>query len=583
MAVADEAEATVGETLAVARPAGPRLMLAGLLGAGAIGAGIGLLATAAWLISRASQHPRESALALGIVAVQFFGLSKGILRYLQRLVGHDAAFRVLAELRVRLYARLEVLSPGGLPAARHGDLLARFVHDVDSLQDLVVRVIPPFLAAVLVGGATVALMWWILPAAGVILLAALLIATVLVPWLAARLARRREARQAAARGELTATVVDLIQGAPDLIAYGAVDAELRRASTLGRELTDVQRSAARTAGVGQALATLLPGAAMIGALVVGIVALRAGRLQGTLLVVLAVVPLACFELTSGLPAAAQLMPRLRRALGRTLEVLDADPPVQEPAAPAQLAPGPYVVRLRGVRTRYQDAGPWALDGIDLELSPGRRVAVVGRSGAGKSTLAHVLLRFAPYQGGSATLDGIELSALSGDRCRQVIGLVAQDAHVFDASLEANLRLARRDATGDQLRDALRRARLLDWVDELPAGLATEVGEHGSRMSGGQRQRLALARALLADFPVLVVDEPGEHLDTDTADAIVADILAQTATRAVLLITHRLSGLRDLDEIIVLDGGRTVQRGTHDELLANGGAYARMWQREADVS
>jgi ABC-type multidrug transport system fused ATPase/permease subunit len=220
--------------------------------------------------------------------------------------------------------------------------------------------------------------------------------------------------------------------------------------------------------------------------------------------------------------------------------------------------------------------------VDLDLSPGRRVAVVGPSGAGKSTLAGVLLRFLPYQGGSVTLDGTQISELEGDAYRKVVGLMAQDAHIFDNSLEENLRLAKREATHDELRAALAKVRLLDWVEQLPAGLATEVGERGERMSGGQRQRLAIARALLADFPLLVLDEPGEHLDTQVADAILADLLALRHEQALLLITHRLAGLGEMDEVLVLEEGRVLERGTHAGLIRFGGRYASLWRRERDT-
>ncbi len=558
-------------------------MVASLLGAGAIAAGIGLLATSAWLISRAAQHPSEMALALGIVAVQFFGLSKGLLRYGQRLVSHDAAFRALADLRVRVYARLEALAPAGLPAIRSGDLMARFVHDVESLQDLVVRVISPFAIAILSGAVAVAIVWLILPAAGIVLLVALALAATALPWLTGRLARRSEVRQASARGELTAAVVDLIRGAPELAAYGAVERQLGRASEIDARLGRIADRSARTAGVGQGFATLLPALAMVGGLVLGVDAVRSGRLDVVMLAVIAVVPLAAFELATGLPGATQTLTRVRSSLGRTRQVLQAEPPVIDPPDPKPVPPAPARVEVRGLRCRYGDGGPWVLNGLDLDLSPGRRVAVVGRSGAGKSTLADVLLRFLPYQGGSVTLGGVELSDLRGDDCRRVIGLVAQDAHVFNATLEENLRLARREATEEQLERALARFRLLEWTESLPAGLATEVGEFGGRMSGGQRQRLAAARALLAEFPVLVLDEPGEHLDTATADAIVADLLEGASGQAILLITHRLAGLDAVDEVIVLDGGRAVERGTHEELLARGGAYAAMWRRESGGS
>jgi thiol reductant ABC exporter CydC subunit len=575
----DGTGAPTRKLVALVRPAARPLFLACLLGAGAIGAGIGLLATAAWLISRAAQHPGESALALGIVAVQFFGLSRGLLRYGQRLVAHDAAFRALADLRVRMYARLEALAPAGLPMLRSGELLARFVHDVESLQDLLVRVVAPFAIALLVGAVTVAVQWTILPAAGVILLVALLLAATVVPWLTSRLAQRGEAHQAAARAELTAAVVDLVRGGPELAVYGVADRSLAAMAAIDGRLRAIARRAALTAGAGQGLATLLPGLAMVGSLVVGVEAVQAGRLDIVLLAVIAVVPLAAFELATPLPAATQTLAGVRSSLGRTLDVVEQEPLVADPAAPEPLPAG-RTIRIQGLRCRYADDGPWVLDGVELDLVPGRRVAIVGRSGAGKSTLADVLLRFLPYQEGSVTLGGVELCALRGDDCRRVVGAVSQDAHVFNASVAANLRVARRDATDEQLRDALARARLLEWVDQLPRGLRTELGEFGSRMSGGQRHRLAAARAFLADFPVLVLDEPGQHLDAATADALVADLLAGAHSQTIVLITHRLACLDRVDDVIVLDRGRVLERGRHVELFERGGLYAEMWRREA---
>jgi ABC-type multidrug transport system fused ATPase/permease subunit len=308
---------------------------------------------------------------------------------------------------------------------------------------------------------------------------------------------------------------------------------------------------------------------------------HSGRLAGPLLAVIALVPLAAFELAVGLPQAAQSLVRVRRSAGRVFSVLDASPAVEDPVVPVDLPPGDGV-RIRGLQVRYPAGGDLALDGLDLELSPGRRVGVVGPSGAGKTTLAQVLLRFLSYEGGSVTLDGTELSALAGDDVRRVIGLAAQDAHLFDTTLRENVRLARRDASEEEIREALERARLLAWVDELPAGLDTEVGEHGARLSGGQRQRLALARVMLAGFPVLILDEPGEHLDISTADGLTADLLHATRGQTTLLITHRLAGLEAMDEVLVLDAGRVVERGAHDELVAAAGPYARLWQRERGV-
>ncbi len=576
----DEVEiAPLRRTLRVAQPAGRRLALAALLGAGAIAADIGLIGTAAWLISRAAQHPNESHLAVAIVGVQFFGLSRGLFRYEERLVGHDAAFRLLADRRVKVYQRLERLAPAGLPAFRRGDLLARVVQDVDSLQDLAIRVIPSFAIALLVGTLTVALMWWMLPAAGIILAVALLLAGTVVPWLTGKLARQRESRFARVRGDLTAAMVDLTEGAAELVAFGATESQLRTIRHHDRELTGIATASAGTAGIGLALTTLLAGLACWGCLLVGIPAVVSGRLDPTELAVITLIPLAAFELVVGLPVATQALQRVRQAAARVFEVTDAEVPVPEPQLPAVLPESPYELHALSVGARYPGAPVPALQGIDLSLAPRRRVAIVGASGSGKSTLAAVLVRFLAYEAGTVSLDGVLLDRLAGDDLRTVVGLIGQDDYLFDTTLAENLRIGRRDATDTELRHVLDRVGLAGWVDDLADGLATAVGRHGARLSGGQRKRIAVARALLADFPLLVLDEPAEHLDVAAAESLTADLLGVTDDRTLVLITHRLSGLEGVDEVLVMDGGRVVERGTHDQLVLQGQRYANLWWEE----
>ncbi|MFC4054805.1 thiol reductant ABC exporter subunit CydC [Actinomadura syzygii] len=562
-----------------ARPARWRLAVAVVFGALALGSGVGLMATSAWLISRAAQHPPVLMLMVAIVAVRAFGLGRGVFRYVERLTGHDATFRILADLRARVYERLERLAPGGLPAFRSGDLLNRLVADVDAVQDLFLRVLLPCTVAAVVGGASVGVAWALLPSAGVVLLLALLVAGVVAPWLSAVMARRTERQTTELRAELTAHVVDTLQGAPELIAYGAAPGHLAEATRIDRDFTRASARSATTAGVGAAISALAGGLAVWGSLAVGVPAVRAGTLDGVLLAVVVLLPLAAFEVVAGLPLAAQYLERVRRSAARVFAVLDSPEPVRDPEDPAPPPSAPYTLKVENLSARWSAEAPYALNHISLDLTPGRRCAIVGPSGSGKTTLTAVLLRFLESSGGTATLNGIDLRALSGDDVRRVIGLCAQDAHLFDSTIGENIRLARPSATEDELRDALRRARLLDWIDSLPQGLDTRVGEHGAQVSGGQRQRIALARALLADFPILLLDEPAEHLDLPTADALTADLLTATEGRTTLLVTHRLTGLDAVDEIIVLDEGRITDRGTHADLIARPGLYQSLWHRE----
>ncbi|MFF7095885.1 thiol reductant ABC exporter subunit CydD [Streptomyces rubradiris] len=563
---------------------GARGRLAGalILGSLALGSAVGLMATSGWLISRASQQPPVLYLMVAVTATRAFGIGRAVFRYAERLVSHDAVLRMLADTRVAVYRRLERLAPAGLRGTRRGDLLTRLVADVDAFQDYWLRWLLPAGVAVAVSAASVGFTAWLLPEAGAVLAAGLLAAGAGVPLLTAAVARRTERRLAPARGVLATRVTDLLTGTAELTVAGALPARTDAARRADRTLTGIAARAAAVTGLGDGLTALISGLTVTATAVFGAQAVAAGRLGGVAMAVVVLTPLAAFEAVLGLPLAVRHRQRVRRSAERVHEILDAAEPVREPEQPRPAPVTPFPVVLKGVVARYEGQRREALAGLDLTLERGRRIAVVGASGSGKTTLAQVLLRFLDPQAGSYTLAGVDACAVAGDDVRRLVGLCAQDAHLFDSSVRQNLLLARKDATEAELCEALARARLLDWVRSLPDGLDTLVGEHGARLSGGQRQRLALARALLAGFPVLVLDEPAEHLDLATADALTADLLAATEGRTTLLITHRLAGLDAVDEVVVLDAGRVAQRGPYRRLLAEDGPLREMAVRESEA-
>ncbi|MGW5477225.1 thiol reductant ABC exporter subunit CydD [Streptomyces sp. NPDC004008] len=565
---------------ATAGPHRGRLVLALLLGGLALGSAVGLMATSGWLISRASQQPPVLYLMVAVTATRTFGIGRAVFRYAERLVSHDAVLRMLADTRVAVYRRLERLAPAGLRTTRRGDLLSRLVADVDALQDYWLRWLLPVGAALVVSAGSVGFTAWLLPEAGAVLAAGLLAAGVGVPLVTGAVARRAERQLASARGTLATRVADLLTGTAELTVAGALPArtaEVRRADGV---LTRIASRAATATALGDGLTTLVTGLTVAAAALVGAQAVAGGRLVGVTMAVVVLTPLAAFEAVLGLPLAVQHRQRVSRSAERVYEVLDAPEPVREPERPLPGPSSPFPLVLEGLTARHDGQQRDALTGLELTLEQGRRIAVVGPSGAGKTTLAQVLLRFLDPAAGAYTLGGTDARALDGDEVRRMVGLCAQDAHLFDSSVRENLLLARKDASEGQLRDALARARLLDWADGLPDGLDSLIGEHGARLSGGQRQRLALAQALLADFPVLVLDEPAEHLDLPTADALTRDLLAATEGRTTVLITHRLAGLDTVDEVLVLMEGRVVQRGPYAELAAVEGPLRTMVEREA---
>jgi len=532
-----------------------RVALSLLLATVAVGFGVALLATAGYLISRAAEQPPILSLTVTIVLVRFLGLARPVARYADRLASHDLALRALGRIRARVYERIEPLAPGRLEAYRRGDLLARMVGDVDTLQGLYVRALLPGAVALVVDAACILVAALILPAAAAILAGGLLVAGVPLPWLSARLARAVGRRQAVARGTLTAELVELLRGAPELVVFGQEERTLARVRELDVALARLGRRDALVAGLGDALTILVAGLTVTGVLAVAVSATAAGALDPVLVATLALLALASFDAVTPLAPAARELSSTLASGRRVLEVLDRAPAVREPELPVPAPPRRAPVRLEGVTARYDPVEEPVLRDLDLELAPGRKVALVGPSGAGKTTVTRLLLRFLDPERGRVTIGGRDVREYAQADVRRHFAIAGQESYLFDSTIRENLRLARPEATDAELWAVLLLARLDAWVASLPGGLDARVGEEGSRLSGGQRQRLTLARALLTEAPVLVLDEPTAHLDPETATAVMDDVLAAAAGRTVLLITHRPEGLERMDEVVTLDACR----------------------------
>ncbi|HXV03635.1 MAG TPA: thiol reductant ABC exporter subunit CydC, partial [Gaiellaceae bacterium] len=510
---------------------------------------VALMTTAGYLISRAAEQPPILSLTVAIVAVRFFGLARPLARYLERLASHDAALRALGRIRARFYERIEPLAPAELAQYRSGELLGRMVGDVDALQALYVRGIGPPVVALAVGTASVAVTAVFLPAAALVLGGGLLVGGAAVPLVAAEATRRAGRRQVAACAELTADLVEVLRGAPELVAYGCEERTLARLRAADHELARLSRRQALAAGLGDALVVLTAGVTVAAVLAVSI----AADVDRVLLATLALLTLASFDAVTPLTAAARELSATRSAGRRVVELTDRSPLVRDPdeAVPAPQRGAP--IALEGVTARYPMADEPVLRALTLALPPGSRIALLGPSGAGKTTVTNLLLRFLDPEEGRVTIAGRDIREYRQDDVRAMFALAGQDAHVFNSTIRANLQLARPDATEGELWGALREARLDLWVSALPDGLDTLVGEEGERLSGGQRQRLTVARALLTRAPLLVLDEPTAHLDPETAAALIRDVFAAAEGRTVLLITHRPEGLDLVDEVVTLGG------------------------------
>ena len=553
--------------LSMLQVSGSGFALSLLLGVTALGAAIALGGTAAWLIARASQQPPVLYLTVAATSVRLFGVSRALARYLSRLASHKVALTGMDNLRNNLYDELAAAPGTKLSTLRRGDLMTRAGADVDEVGNVVVKTLLPALVAAIVGVGTVGVITIISPAAGIILALSLVVSGIIAPALIARSVRLAESQGADARTDIAATSLAILEGATELSMAGTLERARHSLDRAEGELSAALARSSRLSAFARGLDVCAMGVAVIGALLIGIPQTTSGALAQVLLAVIVLVPLSSFEGVAELtPAAAQLV-RSAQAATRICSLLDEEAPAQ----PHDVPEGPTVIEARDLAIGWP-SGPTLVTGISLTLRPGSSLAIVGPSGIGKTTLLATLTGIIPPKSGSALINGVPAWGADRDQLTSRITMTAEDAHVFATTIYENLRVARASLTRDEASELLARAGLAQWVQSLPDGLDTVIGSGGTTVSGGERRRLLMARALAAPAPIMAVDEASEHLDAATADRLMETLLTRSPDRATLVVTHRLSALDQADQVIVLAAPDPSQcatiaaRGTHDEVL-----------------
>ncbi|HTU15992.1 MAG TPA: thiol reductant ABC exporter subunit CydC [Solirubrobacterales bacterium] len=527
--------------------------LSGTLGVATVLAAVGLLTTSGYLISRAAERPEILSLTVAIVAVRFFGISRALLRYGERLSSHDLAFRTLTDLRRRFFARLVPLVPGGLDGTRRADLLSRFVSDVDRLQDLYLRGLTPPLIAIVTSLVCVTVAAVVLPVAGLTLAAMLLLGGVAAPALTRWAARSAGRRQAAARSDLAVNLHEIATGGAEIAVAGREGDWLDRTAGADREVTRLQRRDAVNGGMAAGFTTLFAVGAAVAVTAVSVPAVADGRIDGVLLAALALLAMASFEAVLPLGQAAAGIDACGDAAARLEDVTERRPAVTDPAEPAPVPPaGP--LGFESVSFGF-DGGRTLIEDASFTLRQGEAVALVGPSGIGKSTLAELLVRFRDPDAGRVEIGGTDVRELDGHELRDAVRLAPQDSYLFDSTIRQNVVIGRPGADTERVTEALAEAGLEDWVNGLPDGIDTFVGEGGAQISGGQRQRIAVARVFLSEARFLIFDEPTAHLDPAGAAELERHLRERAAAgRGVLVITHAIADPANFDRVLRLEDG-----------------------------
>lgn len=554
------------------------MLLAAFMGFLTVGSSIGLLMTSAYIISKAALHPSVAELQVGIVGVRFFGITRGIFRYLERLISHETTFRLLARFRVWFYQALEPLVPAKLMQHRSADLLNRIISDIKTLENFYVRVISPPVVAVMIS----VLMWFLMgifnPLFSIALFVFHLFAGIAVPVISYLYSKGIGARIVILRSELNVLLLDAIQGMPELLVYNQHQRHQTRIKQASATLNKLQMKMSMISAMHEALIGLLMNGAVLFMLIISIPMVGNAQLEGVYLAVLSLGIMASFEAILPLPEAMQVLEANARAAQRLFVISDSEIPVTDPPQ-TQPLPRKFDLRINNLTFNYYPDEEAALKNISLSVKAGQKIAIVGPSGAGKSTLVNLILRFWEYEQGEIFIGDSELRSLEQNALRSLLSVVSQSTYLFSGTLRENLLRANPQADQAQIDEALKKAELEEFLAGLKDGMDSWIGDQGLQLSGGERQRVAIARAILRDTPVLILDEATASLDVFNEQKILHTIKSVTKDKTLLHITHCLSGLEDFDNIYVFQEGRIIEQGRHDSLLNKKGLYYKLWIRQ----
>jgi len=558
------------------------ILISTMTGFSTVAAGVGLLGTSAYLIASAAFHPSIAELSVAVVGVRFLGISRGVFRYLDRLVSHHVNFRLLSILRIWFYDCLKLLAPARLIHYQRGDLLSRAIGDIDTLDQFYVRAVSPVISAIfatvgfslLVGSWNVRLGW--------ILAAGLSVTSFVLPALVYIFSQDPAKQLVDQRAILSQTMLDTLRGAAEMMVFQQQEEELTQINRVSLQTNRAQVGLAHSQGLSNGMNAVLTQGTVALMLLVGIPLVRTGELDGIMLAVIVLITMASFEISIPIAQAAQFWESSLQAARRLFEMADQQPAIIEPVIPVSVPEKPNIL-IRNLSFQYHGNLPLAADHLNIDIPYGRKIALVGENGSGKTTILNLLMRFWDCQPGEILIDGILVQEFSPKELRQRIGYVSPGGAIFQTTLRQNLLLANPGALDADLLRVLDSVQLGEWVQTLPDGLDTWLGASGLTISGGQLQRIQLARGLLMDAPIYLLDEPTTHLDVETENRLISLFRSIFQNRSLVWVTHRLVGLDWLDEILVLENGRVVERGNQHTLLESRGRFYQLWEIQNRLS